>query len=91
MQRKEIDTRARACPQPVLMTKAALDEGHRLFVVVVDNEAAAQNISRFATNSGCSVTVLSKDNTMIRLEICRPDADNKPEKAHPSLLRQPKP
>lgn len=45
---KEIDARGLACPAPVLQTKATLKESDLAAVsVLVDNEAAMQNVSRF--------------------------------------------
>jgi len=65
--RKEIDNRGLACPQPVLNTKKALQEltqeGHTDFIltVIVDNEAAKENVSRFARTAGCLVSVAEKE------------------------------
>lgn len=45
---KEIDARNQACPAPVLMTKQTIEaEYPDALKVIVDNEAACQNISRF--------------------------------------------
>jgi selenium metabolism protein YedF len=45
---KEIDARGLACPAPVLQTKAAIDEKNvTALSVIVDNEAAKQNVCRF--------------------------------------------
>jgi selenium metabolism protein YedF len=41
------------CPQPVLRTKEALDQGATSLEVLVDNEAAQNNILRFAATQGC--------------------------------------
>ena len=65
--RKEIDNRGLACPQPVLNTKKALEElareGHTDFIltVIVDNEAARENVSRFARTAGCLVSAVEKE------------------------------
>ena len=55
---KEIDCRGLACPQPVLNTKDALEgmESGQL-AVVVDNAAARDNVTRFATSQKCTVDV----------------------------------
>ncbi len=50
----QIDARGYSCPEPVLMTKRALEKGTPL-VVLVDNETSVENIRRFATNMGHSV------------------------------------
>jgi selenium metabolism protein YedF len=45
---KEIDARGLACPAPVLLTKESIEkEQPNLLKVIVDNEAAKQNVSRF--------------------------------------------
>ena len=50
---KEIDVRGLACPAPVLKTKAAIEKGlTKTLRVIVDNEAAQQNVSRFLLSQG---------------------------------------
>ncbi|MBC8177034.1 MAG: sulfurtransferase TusA family protein, partial [Deltaproteobacteria bacterium] len=50
---KEIDCRGLACPAPVLQTKGAIEREHPTVIkVVVDNEAAKQNVSRFMGSQG---------------------------------------
>lgn len=45
---KEIDCRGLACPAPVLKTKEAIEKaGLTEITIIVDNEAAKQNVSRF--------------------------------------------
>ena len=47
---KQIDERGNACPIPVVHTKKALESmnGETKLVVLVDNEPAVQNVTRFA-------------------------------------------
>jgi selenium metabolism protein YedF len=55
---KIIDCRGLACPAPVLKAKDAIDkEGLDEFTVIVDNEAARQNVSRFLESQGFNVSV----------------------------------
>jgi tRNA 2-thiouridine synthesizing protein A len=55
---KIFDFSGLACPLPVIRTKEALDAGQaEALVVVVDNDAARDNVSRFAQSRGCTVTV----------------------------------
>jgi len=59
MKKKEIDTRGLACPQPVVLTKKALDEtaeGEEL-LVLADTENARDNIVRFVQSQGCEANV----------------------------------
>ena len=60
--RMEIDCRGKACPQPVLMAKHALEqlkEGE--VTVIVDNPAAHENVERFVKSQGCSVRTVKRD------------------------------
>ncbi|WP_339136317.1 MAG: sulfurtransferase-like selenium metabolism protein YedF [Candidatus Electrothrix sp. GW3-4] len=54
--RARVDCCGLSCPQPVLATKDALEAGNRLVEVVVDNEAAQNNVTRFAQERNCTVT-----------------------------------
>ena len=54
---KKVDCRGLSCPQPVLDTKAALEQSSAPLVVIVDNEASCSNVSRFAQSQGARVTV----------------------------------
>lgn len=55
---RTVDCRNMECPQPVMMTKKALEQGPRKDIeVVVDNEAARKNVSRFLQAKGYTVTV----------------------------------
>jgi len=56
-----VDARGRSCPEPVVMTKAALEAGGPPLEVLVDNEVARENVSRFAQSRGYQVTVTELD------------------------------
>ncbi len=56
---KSIDARTLPCPQPVVLTRKALEEADEV-ITIVDNEAARDNISRLAKSEGCEVTVEAK-------------------------------
>lgn len=59
---KVADARGLACPQPVLMTKEALEKTTEGIInVVVDNEASKENVRRFAQRQGCTVDVVERD------------------------------
>jgi selenium metabolism protein YedF len=49
-----IDARGLACPQPVILTRKALQE-HAAVTTIVDNETARHNVSRMAEKSGAIV------------------------------------
>jgi len=54
----KIDARGLSCPQPVVLTKKALEEMRTgIIEVIVDNNASAENVARFARNAGCGVEI----------------------------------
>lgn len=48
----KVDTRGMSCPQPVLMTKKALEGGVLEMDIIVDNTTALNNVTRFLTSQG---------------------------------------
>jgi len=60
-----IDARGRSCPEPVLMTKKALQNNPEALEVLVDNTTAKENVTRFAKNSGYNVEVTQNGNDYI--------------------------
>lgn len=67
-----IDCRGMTCPQPVLETKKALEEGFQQeMLIIVDNAAARENVSRFARNARCKVEAEEKEGCCY-LTITRP-------------------
>lgn len=56
---KIIDAKGLACPQPVILTKKALEQQNEL-TVIVDNPAAAENVRRMGMKSGCMVDTETK-------------------------------
>jgi len=52
-----INARGLACPAPVLQSKNAIEEKLNSIEVMVDNEAAKQNVSRFLESQGFEVSV----------------------------------
>ena len=50
---KEIDARGLSCPAPVLETKACIEKDRPAEItVMVDNESARDNVSRFLASRG---------------------------------------
>lgn len=56
-----IDTRGMSCPQPVLMTKKALQSGLLELDVVVDNNTALGNVTRYLNSQGFSKVSTTAD------------------------------
>lgn len=54
---KTIDTSGMSCPQPVLMTKKALNNEIDGINVIVDNNTAKSNVYRFMKNTGYSIEI----------------------------------
>ena len=60
---REIDCRGKACPQPVITTKQALEEVKEgEFTLIVNDPSSSENVKRFASSQGCSVDVEKKGN-----------------------------
>lgn len=58
---KVIDARGRSCPEPVIMTKSAIDSNPgEPIQVLVDAYVAVENITRFAKGQGYQVGVEEK-------------------------------
>ena len=58
----EIDCRGLACPAPVLKAKEAIEkEGLIELTIIVDNEAAKQNVSRFLGTKDFTVSVSERE------------------------------
>jgi selenium metabolism protein YedF len=59
---KELDCRGLACPAPVLQTKELIEQEHPLsLIVLVDNEAARQNVSRFLSTQNFAISVEERE------------------------------
>lgn len=65
-----IDARGLSCPVPVVLTKKAIEKGPSSLQVIVDNVAAKENVSRYATAMGYTIKIEEKDNeeTLLLLE-----------------------
>jgi selenium metabolism protein YedF len=73
-----IDARGLACPAPVLQTKTVIEEANPdLLSVIVDNQAAEQNVSRFLESRHYTATVEQKGSEFVvtgrRAETVRPE------------------
>lgn len=67
---KTVDARGLACPQPVILTRAALQETDAV-LAIVDNETARQNVTRMAEKAGYAVQAETRSDG-IYLHIGRP-------------------
>lgn len=62
---KTIDTSGLSCPQPVVMTKKALEREKDGIDVIVDNNTAKENVMRFLKNGGYKVEIEEKGETFV--------------------------
>lgn len=58
---EHLDARGLACPGPVLEAKKALESGCTNIKIVVDNPASAENVARFLTMKGFTVSTEQND------------------------------
>lgn len=59
---KIVDARGLTCPQPVILTKRAMDEGNiDELTTIVDNSAALENVSKLGKSQGYNVNVEEQD------------------------------
>jgi len=71
-----VDGKGLPCPQPVLLCKQCIEESApESFVVLVDNDAAKENVSRFAASKGYEVQASADAGGVWRLRLLRQGAD----------------
>ncbi len=54
---EKLDARGLLCPEPVVCTQRTIKDGLKELTVLVDTEAAKENVTRFAVSRGYSVSV----------------------------------
>ena len=65
----QIDTRGMSCPQPVLMTKMALEVNSTEVTVLVDNKTAKLNVERYLNLTGYTINTVELDGDANTFEI----------------------
>ncbi|MDO8886455.1 sulfurtransferase-like selenium metabolism protein YedF [Candidatus Oleimmundimicrobium sp.] len=58
---EKIDARGLACPQPVILTKKAIEAGAKQIKVLVSGDIARDNVKRMAEKLGCSTSYEKKE------------------------------
>lgn len=67
---KMIDARGLSCPQPVLMTLEEIKSGKAdEILVMVDNDASKENVSRAAVSRGWTVADIDEKNGVFNVKI----------------------
>jgi TusA-related sulfurtransferase len=62
---KTVDARGLACPQPVILTRHALNQGVFPVQVLVDTGTSRDNVMRMAQSLGYRVSVESKGDQFV--------------------------
>ena len=52
-----LDARGLSCPEPVIMIQKAMKTKETSYVMMVDNHASKENVTRFAEKNGYKVTI----------------------------------
>lgn len=63
-----VDARGLACPQPVVLTRRAMENGFPL-TVLVDNDTAAANVTRMAKTAGWHADVAKKQTDLFEIAL----------------------
>ncbi len=63
-----VDAKGLGCPEPVILTKKALDR-HDEVTVLVDDETSLENVKRLALSSGCDVDATAEPGGVFRILI----------------------
>ena len=58
---KNVDARGLSCPQPVILSKKAIQSGEFPVEVLVDTVTSRENVHRMAEHLGCHVNVVELD------------------------------
>ena len=64
-----LDCKGLVCPQPVIKTKEALEQGAEQLTVIVDNEASRENVARFARSRNCDVVIQALEQGIFQLSL----------------------
>ena len=74
---KSIDAKGLPCPKPVILTRKALAEGgFELLEITVDNEAARENILKFAAYAHCPVEGVITEGSLHRIRLAPDEGTN---------------
>ncbi|MEA3284194.1 MAG: sulfurtransferase-like selenium metabolism protein YedF [Synergistota bacterium] len=74
-----VDARGKMCPQPVIMTKKAIEAGASEIKVIVDNAIAGQNVTRLLKSKGFEVVLEAENDLDIAVTGIRGDGPSEGE------------
>jgi len=69
-----VNAKGLACPEPVVLTKKALDSCDDV-TVLVDNTTALENVKRLALSSGCAVDVTEESKGIFQMRLKKEQSD----------------
>ncbi len=82
MTQMELDCKGLPCPQPVLRCKQCIEEsGAQVFTVLLDNDAAKENVSRFLGTKGYEASAEKSGDGLWRLTATSRNATAAPQAA----------
>ncbi len=81
---KTVDARGLPCPQPVILTRKALQASPAV-TTIVDNETSQQNVTRMAEKAGCTVQAETRADG-IYLNIAKGETANQVSVEQPGAL-----
>ncbi len=55
-----VDARGLSCPEPVLLTQAALASGESSYVILVGSATAKERVTQYAQSQGYTVSVVEE-------------------------------
>ncbi|SBV97231.1 conserved hypothetical protein [uncultured Eubacteriales bacterium] len=58
---KTVDARGLSCPEPVILIRNAMSGAEGAYQIIVDNQTARENVTRYAVSQGYRVEVAEKD------------------------------
>ena len=58
---KTIDARGLSCPEPVILTRKALQSNAASYAVIVDNNTSKENVTRYAEHQGYKVSITEQN------------------------------
>jgi tRNA 2-thiouridine synthesizing protein A len=63
-----VDARGRSCPEPVVLTRKALEQFPRGVQVILDNATSRDNVKRFAESKGYKTeTTMDGEDFVVRI------------------------
>ncbi|OHD67904.1 MAG: hypothetical protein A2W19_06545 [Spirochaetes bacterium RBG_16_49_21] len=80
-----INAKGLACPQPVILTKKALEASDEV-TVLVDNSTALENIKRLASSAGCSIEVAGETEGVFKIHLLKKPGISPETAAPPEYL-----